>query len=156
MIAVNQEFLPALRVPEQYRFTQEFSTHPHFNGWANKTKAITDKTYGENGIFILPMEGKTKGFAYQVIASNGMGWEHVSVSVLFQQRCPTWEEMCYIKSIFWPDEAAVMQLHPPKEDWVNNHPYCLHLWRSLWASIPLPPAEMVGMKAKNTTQNQTK
>ena len=36
--------------------------------------------------------------------------------------CPTWEEMCFIKNIFWEEEESAMQLHPPKSDYVNNHP----------------------------------
>lgn len=74
----------------------------------------------------------------------GQGWEHVSVSL--PDRCPTWEEMCVVKSLFWDDEDCVMQLHPPRSDWVNNHPYCLHLWRPLCETIPRPPAMAVGLK----------
>lgn len=90
----------------------------------------------------------------RVIASRGGGereiggddpfsrWDHVSVST--ERRCPTWEEMCFIKELFFnPDEPA-MQLHPVK-DYVNNHPYCLHLWRPLDAEIPLPHPLMVGI-----------
>lgn len=52
--------------------------------------------------------------------------------------------MCLVKSIFWDDEDAVMQLHPPRSEWVNNHRYCLHLWRPVGVEIPLPPSWMVG------------
>src|SRR6266576_2352079 len=74
-----------------------------------------------------------------VIASSGdqeIPWEHVSVSL--HNRCPNWEEMCYIKSLFWDDEETVMQLHPSKSKWINNHPYCLHLWKPTQETIPLP------------------
>jgi len=63
----------------------------------------------------------------RVIASDGGGWEHVSVSL--ENRCPTWKEMAHIKSLFWGDEDLVIQYHPPEEDYVNVHPFCLHLWR---------------------------
>ena len=79
-----------------------------------------------------------------MIASDGMGWDHVSVSL--PDRCPTWEEMCKVKALFWDDEDAVMELHPTRSDWVNNHQFCLHLWRPQECSIPLPPALMVGVK----------
>jgi hypothetical protein len=78
----------------------------------------------------------------RVIASWGAGWEHVSVSL--PKRCPTWDEMKAVKEAFWPDEYPVMQLHPPKQDYVNCHPYCLHLWRPVFQIIPLPPPIMVG------------
>ena len=62
-----------------------------------------------------------------VIASDGGGWDHVSVST--PERVPTWEEMCKIKSLFFDDEEVVMQLHPAKSQYVNYHERCLHLWR---------------------------
>lgn len=79
----------------------------------------------------------------RVIASNDDGWDHVSVSL--RDRTPTWDEMEYIKHLFFrPDETA-MQLHVPGSDHVNNHPYCLHLWRPHGVAIPRPPADMVGV-----------
>lgn len=84
-----------------------------------------------------------------IIASPGdahedIPWEHVSVST--RHRCPTWREMCFVKDIFWDEEEAVMQLHPKKSSYVNNHDYCLHLWRPLDGQIPLPPEIAVGYK----------
>ena len=76
------------------------------------------------------------------IASDGMGWEHVSVSL--PHRTPTWEEMHYVKSLFWDPEDVVMQLHPADSKYVNVHPYCLHLWRPIGQTIPTPPLFMVG------------
>ena len=65
-----------------------------------------------------------------------------------RNRCPNWLEMCFAKGLFWEDEEAVMQLHPPKSDYVNCHPYCLHLWKPLETAIPLPPSIMVGPKPR--------
>lgn len=81
----------------------------------------------------------------RIIASNGMGWDHVSVSL--PTRCPTWEEMCYVKSLFFDEEECVMQLHPPRSQWINNHPYCLHLWRPQSQDIPRPPSITVGIQS---------
>lgn len=91
---------------------------------------------GNNGAFVV---GK-----FFVIASDGGGWEHVSVTIPHFSRCPSWGEMCQVKGIFWDEEDAVMQLHPPKSDYRNHHPYCLHLWRPYCAKIPLPPPDFVG------------
>lgn len=102
----------------------------------------TDESYGNNGAFFIPSRpGKPP---FRVIASDQEGWDHVSVSL--PDRCPTWEEMCRIKALFWDDEDTVMQLHPPKSEWVNNHSYCLHLWRPQTTVIPRPPSIMVGYK----------
>ena len=80
-------------------------------------------------------------------ADENIPWEHVSVST--KNRCPRWDEMCFVKDLFWEPEQAVMQLHPPRSTWINNHPYCLHLWRSLEREIPLPPSIAVGYKELN-------
>lgn len=110
----------------------------------------SDESDGNNGCFELirhMYKGKTKRYTMNVIASDGMGWEHVSVSL--PTRAPTWEEMCWVKSLFWDREDCVMQLHPPESEWVNNHPHCLHLWRPVSAEIPRPPMITVGMQELN-------
>lgn len=71
------------------------------------------------------------------------GWEHVSISL--QHRCPNWEEMCFVKDLFWLPEECVVQLHPPKSEYINCHPYCLHLWKPPF-EVPLPPSILVGPK----------
>ena len=111
---------------------------------------------GNNGHFRIPC-GKT---LLNVVASDGGGWDHVSVSLA--DRCPTWEEMCHIKELFFRSDEWVMQLHPPKTCNINNHPFCLHLWRPQEATIPLPQAWMVGfanvspeqLKAMSPAQRQ--
>ncbi len=73
----------------------------------------------------------------RVIASWGMGWDHVSVSLA--DRCPTWEEMCFVKDIFFRPDECVIQYHPPESKYINNHKYVLHMWRPQNESIPMPP-----------------
>jgi len=102
------------------------------------------------GAFLIP---GPCGRDLRVIASSGdkdegILWEHVSVSL--PNRCPNWQEMCFIKDLFWDEEEAVMQLHPPRSRWINNHSYCLHLWRPLEQDIPLPPDVTVGDKTLGT------
>lgn len=95
---------------------------------------------GNNGAFFIPnVLGQVP---LKIIASDGEGWEHVSVSL--HHRTPTWEEMCKVKALFWDDEDVVMQLHPAKSQYVNNHRYCLHLWRPIGQDIPTPPQQLVG------------
>lgn len=93
-----------------------------------------------NGLF----EWGTLRGRIRVIASDGEGWEHVSVS--FQSRAPTWEEMCEIKNLFWDQDDCVVQFHPPKSDYVNFAKFCLHLWRPIGIELPRPPSWMVGPK----------
>ena len=79
-----------------------------------------------------------------IIFSDGEGWEHVSVST--PGRPPNWQEMCFVKDLFWAEDDVVMQLHPAKAVYVNNHPHCLHLWRPQGRAIPEPPLVLVGTK----------
>lgn len=104
----------------------------------------SDASFGNNGVFFINRPPKIMGNIFTVIASDGMGWEHVSVSLT--HRCPTWEEMCYIKHLFWDNTDTVIQYYPPESEYVNNHQYCLHLWRKVGYEFPLPPAILVGLK----------
>lgn len=87
------------------------------------------------------------------IMSSGAGFEHCSVSM--PTRCPSWEQMCTVKDAFWNEDEVCMQLHPAKKDYINNHPYCLHIWKPIDEEIPLPPTIMVGMK-QNYTKEELK
>lgn len=108
--------------------------------------ATTDKD-GNNGLFILPM----KRYSAKVVISQDPIWEHVSVS-LSNRRNPNWKEMCAIKSIFWDPNDCIVQFHPPESEYINNHPHCLHLWRSVRDDFPQPPAIMVGLPSLNKSR----
>lgn len=92
---------------------------------------------GGNGTIYFPANKKP---AF-VIFSWGRGWDHVSVS--FNNRCLTWEEMCIVKDSFFREDECVIQYHPPKADYINNHNFVLHLWRPQAQTIPMPPKIMV-------------
>ncbi len=109
----------------------------------------SDASYGNNGVFVIPYA--ISRVTLKCIASDGNGWEHVSVSLI--KRCPTWEEMCFIKGAFWDEEDAVVQYHPPKSEYVNNYPFCLHLWRPINLSMPMPASLMVGYKDKDVASS---
>lgn len=100
----------------------------------------SNELFGNNGAFEIP----TTGTMLYVIASDQLGWEHVSVS--HRKRLPTWIEMCKIKEMFWSSEDCVVQYHPSKSEYVNNHPNCLHLWRCIDKSFPIPDSLLVGIK----------
>jgi hypothetical protein len=99
-------------------------------------------SYGDdgNGAFIIPVPGQMT--ALKVVASNGEGWDHISVSPVEAQRTPTWAEMEIAKKAFFGDVVA-MQLHLPASAHVNCHPYTLHVWIPHAVKIPLPPDWMV-------------
>ena len=96
---------------------------------------------GTCGAFKIPIGNRVAN----VIASSSDGGEHVSVS-LDVDRCPKWNEMGVIKDLFFHETECVMQLHGPVEEHINNHDYCLHLWKPIDNKIPWPTSYMVGFK----------
>ena len=135
----------AFHVPEAARNT----THPQLGSTAAD---------GNNGAFYL--ESPEPGWRLALICSDGTAdpslpaWEHVSVHAFrdgtrefstVKMRTPTWKEMAYVKDLCWDGEDVVMQLHPRKSEYVNNHPHVLHLWRPVDATIPTPPSIFVGV-----------
>lgn len=118
----------SFRVPETYRIK---------SGLLASTAAS-----GNNGAFNIPILENGIARLVRVIASDQEGWEHVSVSL--PNRTPSWGLMCQIKDLFWPPEAWVMQYHPSRDNYVNFHKHCLHLWRPVGVEFPTPPSYMVG------------
>lgn len=98
---------------------------------------IGDETCGVFNVTVPWRPPYGYGRVFRVIASSGLGWDHVSVSL--PDRCPTWDEMEFIKRTFFKPDEVAMQLHLPPADHINRHPYCLHLWRPHAVAIPLPP-----------------
>ncbi len=96
--------------------------------------------YGEDGLICSLHIDKSIVF---VIASNGMGWDHISVRPACNNRVPTLGEMCAVKDFFFYPEECALLLLPPKSRYVNCHPHVLHLWRPQNINIPQPPLEMV-------------
>jgi hypothetical protein len=114
----------------------------------------TTSADGNNGAFEI--ESPEPGWRLMLIASDGSDptvtekWEHVSVHArrpTGQMRTPTWKEMAYVKDLCWDGEDVVVQFHPKKSEYVNNHPHVLHLWRPCDREILTPPAILVGVKA---------
>jgi hypothetical protein len=119
-----------MHVPERYRIKDgQFRTNEYD---------------GNNGLFLIPHGS----FYFQCIASDGADWEHVSVTLRIKNKynTPSWDDMCYIKDLFWDEEDTVIQIHPKKSEYVNNHPYVLHLWRPSNGIFPTPDSILVGIK----------
>ena len=109
-----------------------------------RLRVLIEGMDGGKGIISFPLWRGT------VIWSNGAGWEHVSVSPESKRVIPTWDDMCKVKEIFFNDDEAVIQIHPPKDKYVNNVPNCLHLWRCTYKEMILPPSCLVGIRKGQT------
>lgn len=107
----------------------------------------SDPSWGLSGYFLV--QGPC-GQILKIVASDAElpeaeGWEHVSVSL--KNRCPNWQEMSFVKDLFWDKEECVIQYHPPESQYISNHPYVLHMWKNTQFEFPMPPSIMVGIKA---------
>lgn len=111
-----------MKVPEKYRVRTGFMK--------------SDESYGNNGFFIIPK------LNVKVIASDGGGWEHVSVSLIAGHGLPTWNTMCKVKDMFWGPNETVVQYHPKQSEY-KNFAEVLHLWKKSGSEYELPPSIMV-------------
>lgn len=103
-----------------------------------------------NGWFIVTGPEKRH---LQICASDELGWDHVSVTVIVAQAnglphtredtVPTWEEMCFVKDLFFEPNEPAFQYHPPESRYKNVHKGCLHLWRKQGEPLPMPPLILV-------------
>lgn len=97
----------------------------HYGGFGGSTE----------GAFQLP--SPVDGQMLVVVASTGLGWDHVSVSR--RNRAPNQRELAFIYQTFFEPGESAMQLFVPDAEHVNIHPNCLHLWRPQGEGIPKPP-----------------
>lgn len=95
---------------------------------------------GKNGYFIIRYKEQS---VLNCMASDGFNWDHVSVTVNGEKRCPSWEEMVFVKSLFFDFNETAVQFHPRDDEYINIHPYCLHLWRYQKENYQLPPHYMI-------------
>lgn len=110
------------------------------NRWRIKTgKMASDESAGWNGCFLVPLEGHM----WHVQISDGQGWRHLSISNAQSRTLPSWTVMCRVKESFYDDAEWVVQFHPPKAEYINDHPYCLHLWSPLDEKLPVPHYTLV-------------
>lgn len=103
-----------------------------------------DGTGTRNGSFVIPFNGLelfaicSDGSDWHKSGLTGKPWEHVSVSLT--HRCPTWEEMEHVRSLFFDDDETVVQFSVPRSEHLNHHEFCLHMWRMVAGTFPKPPA----------------
>jgi hypothetical protein len=62
----------------------------------------------------------------QAIVSKDDGSWHISVS--HPLRYPKWDEIHQARYDLIPNEAYMVMILPPKEEYVNIHKNCFHLW----------------------------
>ena len=105
---------------------------------------------GQDGFRLLTLRND---ILISVIVSKGAGWEHASFAPVEDENILSWDDMCYFKDAVWNPEEAVIQIHPPKDEYVNNRNNCLHLWRCYYKEMTLPPSVLVGVRKGQTEES---
>jgi hypothetical protein len=52
---------------------------------------------------------------------------HLSIS--HRHRYPSWDEIADARYALVPDRVTMAMLLPPRDEYVNAHPFCFHLWQ---------------------------
>ena len=80
-----------------------------------------------------------------------IGWEHLSVS--HKNKIPSWECMNEMKEMFFKDDEECFQIHPKKDNYVNNNEYTLHIWRPEEGMKQIPPSVLVGFRPNHIDED---
>jgi len=66
-----------------------------------------------------------RGSIRAIVSKDGGSW-HISVS--HPHRYPKWDEIRQARYDLIQNNAYMVMILPPKEDYVNLHENCFHLW----------------------------
>ena len=75
--------------------------------------------------------GRASGSALRVLADVKVETPHgqlLHVSMSHPRHLPSWKELKQVRALFFPLDEDVLQVLPRAEDYVNDHPFCLHLF----------------------------
>lgn len=61
-----------------------------------------------------------------IIAKENNKW-HMSIST--RNASPSYKEIKAARYKYLPDDVYMAQIFPPKEEFINLHPYCHHLYQ---------------------------
>lgn len=78
------------------------------------------QVYEHNGLSVMISVDEMK---------DGKRWLHLSAAR--RSRLPSWEELVVVKNLFIGLERPAYQVLPKQSEYVNLHPYALHLWYCL-------------------------
>ena len=104
-----------------YQATEELLPRVLPNGW----RRIRDENK------FLTHDGMSIICGLEII--DGIRWWHVSCAR--PSRLPSWQDLRNVKDVFVGRNRQAVQILPAENQYVNIHPYCLHLWSRLDVDI---------------------
>lgn len=84
---------------------------------------MNPKYFGRAGDSLLFKSGECRIMLSGPAEREQIGW-HFSISC--ESRNPTWEEQRDARYALIPDGVYMVQILPPKSQYVNVHPFCFH------------------------------
>jgi hypothetical protein len=97
-------------------------------GWGFQPMVIRDSAGDLHARVFRPPRGFGVLASIDRLDDNKL-WLHLSVS---RPNClPTWEDLRETKNTLLGREKVAIQLLPKESDYVNAHPFTLHLWHCL-------------------------
>ena len=110
------------------------------NRWRIKTGSYgSTEVDGFNGAFLVPLEGEL----WHVIIADGMGFKHLSITNAQKRMLPNWTVLSRVKDAYCGDDEWAVLYFPAKDDYINDHPFCHHLWTPLNEPLPKPMIALV-------------
>lgn len=107
---------------------RQYKPSPPPKGWRKVTDALDGAADDHRSGLRAILSGQR--------AADGRRWLHLSLSR--KKRPRSWDELSAARDALLPPDRYAYQVLPPRDRWVNIHPYCLHLWCPLDGGPPLP------------------
>lgn len=98
----------------------------------------------KEGVFKFE-EGVYKFGRCTVIVTIDCGLWHLSIST--PSASPSYNEIKYARYKFIPNYVVMAQLFPSKQEFVNYHPFCHHLWEVGRSETPLNEKDIEDLNA---------
>ena len=93
---------------------------------------VTPPGFRDEGVFAesaIIYRNKAQGLLVLAsIATLEGGKKVLHISLSRRSRLPSWDDVKRVKEAFLGSEREAYHVLPKQSDYVNLHPYCLHLW----------------------------
>lgn len=83
------------------------------------------RPHGSDGWSLLHSNG-IQSIVITCASRDGIEWIHASMTGI--NDTPSYAKMCELHRAVWGDRGYSYEIHPPRSQHVNIHPYALHLW----------------------------
>lgn len=100
------------------RFWYEATTPPIVSGWRLDAKGRFESVWTHDGLGISVIRSVSR-------EEDGRHWLHVSCAAA--DRIPSYPELLFVKECFVGTSRTAVQVFPPRAQYINVHPYALHL-----------------------------